>query len=162
MPEPKTIIDNAQHHLGLATLAHLTGNVEAAEQHIQNAVGWAKAWVPHEASPELQQQYDHMISQGRTVRNLGENNGNPPTAEPYNAPAYYTGWQPTSDQMGTTMSSGQLTYIVHQQPGRDSINQWKWGVGEDNQTRWSEDWYPDEASARQAAEKHAEESEELA
>ena len=78
MPEPQTIIDNTQHHLGLATLAHLTGNVEAAEQHIQNAVRWAKAWVPHKASPELQKQYDHMINQGRTVRNLGGNNGNPP------------------------------------------------------------------------------------
>ena len=61
-----------------------------------------------------------------------------------------------------TMTSGQLTYTVHPQPGRNSTNQWKWGVEEDNQkTSWSEDWYPDEESARQAAEKHADESGEI-
>ena len=161
MPEPKTIIDNTRHHLGLATLAHLTGDVEAAKQHTEAAVRWAKAWQPHEASPELQEQYDRMVSDGRTVRNLGKNNGNPPISEQNNNLIHTTEWQPTSDQMGMTMTSGQLTYTVHPQPGRNSTNQWKWGVEENQKNSWSEDWYPDEESARQAAEKHADELEKL-
>ena len=160
MPEPQTIINNTRHHLGLATLAHLTGDTEAAEQHTEAAVRWAKAWQPHDASPELQEQYDQMVTEGKAVRNLGKNNGNPTTPEQDDL-NHATEWQPTSDRMGKAMTSGQRTYIVHPQPSRKSTNQWKWSVEEKQKTCWSEDWYPDEESARQAAERHANEPEEL-
>ena len=152
--EPKPTLSLIRYHMGQAALNILIrpDDAPAIEHELDLAARITQAYTHRPDCHEATEQIQQIVADGHTLRSIQNRRNNIPSSsqeEPQEEPDDSSlVWIPTTDGYGYTATKGETIYVVHT-AGPRSL--WRCGVGDGATTEWLDRQFPDDESARGAA-----------